>query len=488
MLHWTDLPPLPPPRYTPAAMPLPAASTALALVLLLSLAVGCARQDYAPRALDLEDAAQRYAVRSLSAPGLKQDMHAQGLPAEPWPLREWGLDALTLAAFHYRDELQAARARGAAARAQVPLAAQRAPFVVTPRLERHSGEGESDSPWSLGFELEIPIASAARRTAAIERSEYLAQAAELEIGEKIWQVRSEVRAHLLELHAARRSIESLEAELAAQQSVVDMLQRRLEEGYAGVTEVDAARLRMAEANGNLLEARTRAERALGGLAQAVGVPTQALRSVELSFAAFEKIPPSPDAETARREALRNRIDMRRSLLEFNAADAQVKLEIARQYPTFSITPGYLWDQGDNVWSLAVDLLLPATLTHGPAIRAAQAQRDAAAHQALALQSNVLGEADARVAVFVQARQAAEASQSATRTQLARSSQIQRQFDLGQADRLEMTLARIEAMQVERRAVTARIGAHRALGQLEDAMQIPVGGAALPVVEKRGNAQ
>jgi len=466
----------------------PPASTALALVLLLSLVAGCARQDYVPRALDLEDAAQRYASRTLNASELEQSMRAQGWSAEQWPLREWGLDALTLAAFHYRDALQAARARGAAARAQVPLAAQRAPFVATPRLERHSGEGESDSPWSLGFELEIPIASAARRTAAIERAEYLAQAAELEVGETIWRVRSEVRAQLLELHAARRSIQSLEAELAAQHSTVDMLQRRLEEGYAGLTEVDAARLRMAQANGSLLEAHTQAERALGALAQAVGLPTQALRSVQLSFAAFEEIPPSPGVEAARREALLNRVDMRRSLLEFNAADAQVKLEIARQYPTFSITPGYLWDQGDNVWSLAVDLLLPAALTHGPAIQAAQAQRDAAAHQALALQSAVLGEADARNAVFAQARQAAEASQTAMRTQLARSAQIQRQFDLGQADRLEMTLARIEAMQVERRAIAAHIDAHQALGQLEDAMQIPLSGAALPLMDERGNAQ
>jgi len=466
----------------------PAAVTALSLVFVLSLAAGCARQDYAPRALELEDAAQRYASRSLSDAQLEQDMRAQGLAAEQWPLREWGLDALTLAAFHYRDALQAARARGAAARAQVAIAAQRAPLVATPRLERHSGEGERDSPWSLGFELEIPIASAARRTAAIERAEYLAQAAELEVGGAIWQVRSDVRAQLLELHSARRSIESLEAEVAAQQSALDMLQRRLEEGYAGLTEVDAARLRMAQANGSLLEAHTQAERALGALAQAVGVPTQALRSVQLSFAAFEEIPPSPGVEAARRAALLNRIDLRHSLLEFNAADAQVKLEIARQYPTFSITPGYLWDQGDNVWSLALDLLLPATLTHGPAIRAAQAHRDAAAHQVLALQSAVLGEADARNAVFAQARQAAEASRAATRTQLARSAQIQRQFDLGQADRLELTLARIEAMQVERRAIAAQIDAHRALGQLEDAMQIPVSGAGLPLMDERGNAQ
>ncbi|MCW5622390.1 MAG: TolC family protein [Burkholderiales bacterium] len=448
---------------------------------MLGIITGCARQAYVPRAMELNAAVQEYSTRVLDAPALEQYLHAQGVAMEQWPLPRWDLGELTLAAFFHRSELHAARARGAAARAQVVLAAQRAPLIASPRVEHHSGEGASSSPWSLGFDIEIPLTSAARRSAAIERAEYLAQAAELELGARAWQVRSEVRAQLLELHAARLHGDSLEREVAAQQTVVDMLQRRLQEGYAGVSEVDAARLRLAQAKGDLLEATTQVERALGGLAQAVGVPPEALRAATLSFAAFETLPPAPDAAYVRRQGLTNRLDLRRSLLEFDAADATVKLEIARQYPDFSITPGYLWDQGDNMWSFALDLLLPATITHGPAIRAAMAQREAAAREALALQDRLLGEVEARCAVFAQARVAADAAQAATRMQLARSNQIQRQFDVGQADRVELTLAHIEALLVQRRAMAALIDAQRILGQLEDALQVPLSGGPLPAV-------
>lgn len=461
-----------------------------ALMLVIGLAPGCARQAYVPRPLAMEEAAQRRVQRDLADTQLEEHLRSRSMGTEQWPPQQWGLETLTLAAFHFRDDLHAARARGAAARAQVDVAAQRPPLVATPRIERHSGEGESGSPWSLGFELEIPLIASDRRAALLERAQAQALAAELEIGETAWRIRSELRAQLLELHLTRELIASLERQIAAQQSVVDMLQRRLQEGYAGVSEVDVARLRLAEADAAALDARTQAERALGGVAQAVGVPIEAVRAVNLSFAAFDALPDAPDPASARREALLNRVDLRRGLLDFAVADAEVKLAVAAQNPTFSITPGFLWDQGDDVWSLATDLLLPASMTHAPAIRAASARREAAAANAQALQGAVIGEVDARTAVYGQAREAAQAAGSATRTQVARSAQVQRQFDAGQADRLEYTLARIEALLVERRAQAAHGDAQRALGHLEDAMQKPVAAGPVPplTTDDRGPAQ
>src|SRR5690349_2024155 len=171
--------------------------------------------------------------------------------------------------------------------------------------------------------------------------------------------------------------------------------------------------------------------------------------------------PPADAE-ARREALIKRLDVRAALLEFAAADAAVKLEVARQYPAMVLRPGYLWDQGDNVWTFALDLLLPATLTHAPMIRTAEARREAAAQQALARQSAVIGEVATRVATYRQAAQGARAAAAAGRTQLARSNQMQRQFEAGRTDRLELTLARVESMLVGRRALEAKVEAQHAL--------------------------
>jgi cobalt-zinc-cadmium efflux system outer membrane protein len=456
--------------------PVPITAAAAIAILLLP---GCARQAYAPRALDRDAAVAAYESRRVDDPGLQRYMLAHGHPESDWPVREWGLDQLTLLAFFSRPELEVARAQSRATRAEVDVAAQRPPFGVSPRIEHHSEHGAEDTPWSVGFDVSIPLGGQSQRAALVERAEYLAQLAELHTGRQAWAVRSSVRARLLDMHAARQRIANLESELEQQRAAQGLLERRLDAGYASVTDLDVVRLRVAQAQADLAAARTTAQLATGALAEALGVPLLALREMTLSFSAFEVLPALPDERAVRASALTNRVDLRGDLLGFAAADAAVKIQIARQYPAFALRPGYLWDQGDNVWSLALDLVVPATLTYGPAIRAAEAAREASAQQALARQQTVIAEAASRAATYAQARDSAAAALAASRTQLARSSQLQRQFDIGQADRLELTLGRAEALVVERRSIEALVDAQRHLGALEDAMQAPLTGGPVP---------
>jgi outer membrane protein TolC len=452
----------------------------VAVIFALTLA-GCARQAYEPRNLEREMALAAYEARRTDDAALRQYMAAHGRIEPQWPLSEWGLDQLTLLAFFYRPELGVARARSRAARAQIEVARQRQPLVVSPVVEHHSEPGAQDTPWSLGFELAIPLTGQSQRDALLERAQYLAQTAELEVGSQAWAVRRAVRSTLLDVYAARARVASLESELEQQRLAQGLLERRLQAGYASVTELDAVRLRVAQTQADLAAARTQAQEAIGALAEALGLPLAAVQEMKLSFSAFESLPAVPDAPGLRHAALTNRLDLRASLLEFSIADAGVKLEIARQYPTFTLRPGYLWDQGDNVWSFALDLVVPAGLTHGSAIRAAEASREAAAQQALALQQAVIAQARARAATYAQARDGHVAALAASRTQLARSAQLQRQFDIGQTDRLELTLARSEALLVERRRQEALVDAQRHLGLLEDAMQAPLVGGPLPAL-------
>jgi outer membrane protein TolC len=458
---------------------------AAAAVLAALVAQGCARLPYAARELDVDAAAEAFQARRVDDPGLRSYMAAHGIADAHWPLPEWGLSELTLLAFFYRPELEVARAHARAARAEAAAAAARLPLGASPRIEHHSADGAEDTPWSLGFELEIPLGGQAQRSALSERAEYLAQAAMLQTGLQAWKVRSEVRAALLEILAARQRVANLDAELALHLTAQGLLERRLEAGYASVTDVSAARLRVAQVQADLAAARTSAEIALGALAQALAVPRAAAGGLTLSFADLEALPQVPDEASVRRSALNNRVDLRASLLQFAASDASVKLEVARQYPTLALRPGYLWDQGDNVWSLALDLVLPAGLTYGPQIRAAEARREAAAQAALAHQAAVIGEVESRAAAYRQASEGARAAAAASRTQVARSAQLQKQFDVGQSDRLELTLARAEALLVERRRLEAQADAQRHAGLLEDAMQAPLAGGPLPALPQRG---
>jgi outer membrane protein TolC len=222
-----------------------------------------------------------------------------------------------------------------------------------------------------------------------------------------------------------------------------LLERRLDAGYASATDVGTVRLRVAESHAGLAAARTEAELATGRLAEALAIPIDSLRRLELSCAELDSLPSAPAGPAAKRDALTNRLDVRARLLEFSAADASVRLEVARQYPTVSLRPCFLWDQGDDVWAIAADLFLPAKVTYGPAIAVAEAHREVSAQQALALQRAVIAEVDTRLAAYAQAAQGARAGMEASRSQLARSVQTQRQFEAGRADRRAPDARRLE---------------------------------------------
>ena len=460
-----------------------------AVLAVLSLLSACALQSYQPAPLDQEAHAAAYLARRMDDPELKEYMLAHGHPASDWPVQRWGLDDLTLLAFYYHPDLRVARAQAAQARAQVAVAAQPLPLGVKPLVAHHSQkQNDSNSPWSLGFEIEIPVAGATRREALTERAGYLAEAAELEVGATAWRVRSRVRAALAELQAARERLALLEQDIEVRRALVGLLEKRLAAGYVGSVEVAAVRLRLHEAQGELSAAQTQTERALGELAAAMAVPLEAVRQAPLDVAQLDLLPPPPEASETRAGALRNRVDMRQRLFEFAAADAEVKLEVARQYPSFSLRPGYLWDQGDSVWALALDLILPPVLGNAPAIQAARAQRETAAQIALREQTSIIAQTDSALATYRQSLAGAKAMQQASLTQLARSGQAQKQFDAGYADRVELTQTRLEALTVERNAQNARVEARRALGRLEDAQQRPLAGGPVPVFALPEGAQ
>lgn len=70
--------------------------------------------------------ANRLQRGTLDSPGLRQFMEENAVQKiNAWPLRAWGLNDLTLAAYYYNPQMQIARARAEAARAAVTTAAAR---------------------------------------------------------------------------------------------------------------------------------------------------------------------------------------------------------------------------------------------------------------------------------------------------------------------------------------------------------------------------
>ena len=441
--------------------------------LLLSVVAGCGAQAYREKPLRPDTSAQAFVDRSLADAGLRAYAVAQGIVTETWPPARWSLAQLTMAAMFFHPDIEVARARARVSTAETQTSRTRPPITINVRPEYNTKAGAGETPWGLGALVGLPIDVGGKRAARTAQLERLEAAATTDIGVAAWRVRSRLRRHFVDLYAARQQVRALEAEQEQRRILLALYEKREQAGYAAAADATAQRLRLAEAEVAIRRATIRRDQALAGVAEAVGIPLAALDPVELDFDSLAGVAVPPGNDEVRRLALRNRIDLRRKLDEYAAAEVAVRLEIARRYPDLVLAPGYFWDADESIWSIAFLALGAASARADALIREAEARREVEEKAFLALQANVIAEVAGAVVRYRRAHEAEVAAQAHIEQARARARQVARQFERGQADRVELVQARADALGAERLALATMLEAQQATSALEDAVQRPL---------------
>jgi outer membrane protein, heavy metal efflux system len=178
-------------------------------------------------------------------------------------------------------------------------------------------------------------------------------------------------------------------------------------------------------------------------------------------------------------ALQNRLDVRTAVARYAAADAALRLELARQWPDLVLRPGFLWDQGDRVWSLGLGLTWPPGGRNQAAIAAAQARRDTEAARFAAVQAAALASLEAAREGVDAALAQREAAQTRWAEAQEAARRAERRLAAGHADRPEVLAAALSGAETRGQWIDAQSAAWAAFGALEDATQIPLGGTPPP---------
>lgn len=407
-------------------------------------------------------------------------------PLAAWPPPAWDVKLLALAALYYHPSLDLARARWHGTEARIVTAGARPnPSVaVVPELTANPPRGAS--PWGPLLEFDVPIETAGKRGHRVAQARRLAESARLALAATAWEVRSRVRASLLDFAAATRREAIFERLAALQAQVVARLEQRLRAGAVSTAEVAPARAAWSRIQVELGDAKARSAEARARVAEAVGVPVSALEGIALSFD-LEQFPPFDLTSTEMRQiALQRRADIRGGLAEYEAAQAALQLEIARQYPNLRLGPGYQYDQGENKWSLGLGLELPIFNQNQGPIAEARARRDEAAARVTALQARVIAELD-RAVVSLQVAREQLGGSIALGDALARQVESREaQLKAGAADSLDLLRAQLEAGLAELTRLDAFTRAQQAQGALESAVQWPLEALDWAAIAQRPN--
>ncbi|MBI5773495.1 MAG: TolC family protein [Verrucomicrobia bacterium] len=434
------------------------------------LLLGCVH--YQPKPLAPAETVEAFEARRLDAPELQVFLGQRLVrPLNEGMAKKWDLETLTLAAFYFHPDLDAARARWAVAEAGKVTAGQR-PNPSVSVSPGYNFTTTRPTPWIVATSLDVPIETAGKRGKRLAQAQHLSEAARLAIATTAWDVRARLRRALLEFWSTQEAEAALAAQHAAQQDIVRLLEAARTAGASTLVEVTRERIASEQTRVALLDAQNRRTTARVQLATAVGVPSRALDEVKISFDAFTQPPGELPPAEARRRALLNRADVLAALAEYAAGEAALQLEIAKQFPDVHLKPGHDYDQGDNKWSLGLSLELPLLNQNQGPIAVAEARRREQAAKFNSLQARVLGEIEIALAGYDTAR-AKLAAAATVLEQLAKQERLaQAAFEAGEVSRQAVAVARLERTAAALAQIDARLKAQEALGQLENALQLP----------------
>lgn len=385
---------------------------------------------------------------------------------------------MTMAGLFYNPDLAVAEAKLKVASAAIITAGERPNPSIGLGPAYTASASPSFAPWAIGtLQVNFPIETAGRRGYRIARAQRLAQAAALAVGQQAWQVRSRVRAALLDHIAARRQWALARAYEAASHRIAKLLAQRLAVGDVAAPALDLAQANLASARLKAAQAKSRVPETLNALAAAIGVPVEALKDVRITWPGFAH-PPDEAALTparVRRFALLNRIDLRQMLAEYAAADEALKLEVARQYPNINLGGSYGWEVNENIFELLPIITLPLMNQNQGPIAQARAKRAQVAAQFIALQDSIIAQAESALTNYRGALDAfKQAAQSAALSER-RLAAMRQAARLGDIDSLALASAQLETVIARQAKVNTLAAAQKALGALEGAVERPLEG-------------
>lgn len=452
-----------------------------ACVLLLTLC-GCAPYKYHPLPVSPPTLANTLEVRSLDDAGLRAWMKEAAGYDPSWPLAAWDLKSLTLAAYYFNPQMDVARAQALAADAAVTTAAMK----PNPRVSADAGyETSPESPYMLGFNFSWPVETAGKRGYRIAAAQHLSKASRIAVGEAAWAVRSKVRIALLDMIFAEQTAAELHAQVALQTKYADLLEARLRAGEIPLPVVTTARIDLTNLRQALRTAEGQVETARAALAAAIGIPLSGMNGKTVTWAGADE-PPAPDAlpaRTVRVAAVANRLDVQQALAMYEAAQAKLQLEVARQYPDIDLGPGYAFEEGVHLISLQLGTVLPLRNHNEGPIAEAAAQRRAAGAQLLATQSTVIAQTDQALAQYGAAYAVLKEAQRSVAEVQAQLRTTEQWLKAGEGDRLAAVAAEIQVAVAERARLDALRQTQLALGALEDALQRPFDPSTIPELPK-----
>jgi outer membrane protein TolC len=445
------------------------------VAVLVSGMSSCAYQEYEPAPIETNEIINNIVSRDVNEPDFIDFMHENGIAQ--WPVKQWSFEEITLAALYFNPQMEAEFAEFDLSEAQALLLLQRENPVIGVPLEHHSDTSDGVSPWTIGILFDFIFERPAKRRAKQDRAQAEIQAALVGVSESVWDLRSELKLAWIKYTSALILSDFIKNESKLLEDSHVILHRQHELGESSYFEVSNTRLEMQRLKLGSSHHQVVVSDDYYELLALVGLSPEKMSSQEFILSDDRALPGIEDISqlTIQNMALHERYDIKQAMFVYQAHEAALRLEIERQYPDITLSPGFIFDQDDKIWALATSWVLPLFHHNEAQINEALAKRHLLQKQFQVLQSNLIHELAKKRHRYIALMDSLHQAEALVNELKDRENIYQKQYDSGYTGKLDLLRNQLETLRAERAHFEIRVSLNKSLADLEALIQTPLQG-------------
>ena len=323
----------------------------------------CSFIEYKEKPLDINEVHQKNKQSNFNDSEFLSYLKENNFNEVNIPFKSWGIDELLITQKYFNLQLKTADLELEYIESNEKIASLRPLSSIGALYERGDVGDPSENLFKFGYTFTYETAN--KRLIRYELSFNETQLALLEKELIHWKLRRALIINLTEYINNQDLIQILKNKIRLQQSIVHMIQKRLNYGIASKVDVMRERIKFNSIQKELVKHQNLQLNITKKLATLVGLSLEQFNLVAIDIkktkdkltTSLSRYFTGIDQTKMHSIALQNRIDLRQKLANYAIAEANLKLEIAKQYPDMTFTPAYIYDFGYNVWGLGIQTLL-----------------------------------------------------------------------------------------------------------------------------------
>ncbi len=409
---------------------------------------------------------------SINDSGLNHFLITNGLAAESLMSNLFSIKRLYLTGLYYDPEMQVAYRKWK----QAKIALDHNDYSINPKisspLEHHSDNTDTSNLWSIGAVISFIYERKGKREARKAKAEVDLLNATLKIKQLALNRYGlfEERYHAYVIKQAE--IIEIRNEISVLKELLAQLQNQYQLGAVSHFELNNTKLELQQGVFQLSIEENNVLKLTDELLAMTQLIYSDLENIEIlstsprlfentEYQASEYF--TADFSDLQKIMLDSHIDMAIKLNHYALAEADLKLLIEKQYPDIVLSPGFIFDQSDNVWSLGSSWVLPLfeKTQQNLNILTALEERRIKQQEITVLQKELLNALYKSHHSISRHKEAIKISDEIVRSIEDRMEEIETQIDMGGVDqtallrnRIELYKARQEQMHIYKEAINA----------------------------------